>query len=993
MSQIEVRGAKQHNLKNISVNIPKDELVVITGVSGSGKSSLAFDTVFAEGQRRYVESLSAYARQFLGQLDKPDVEEIKGLSPAIAIDQKSTSHNPRSTVGTVTEIYDHLRLLYARIGTPHCHVCGAKIQSQSIDQIMDQVMSLAEETKIIILAPLVRAKKGEHQNLFSALKAEGFIRVRVNGTIFTLEEEIKMAKTHKHDIDLVIDRVVIKASARSRIADSISLALKKGEGIVMVHELVQESHGAGTRKAGLDQGIYERGTGVNSSVNEDAERINNADISQPCVSRDHLFSELLACPNGHGSMQELDPKLFSFNTPHGACEHCSGLGVEQEFAPDLIIPNPNLSLAEGAILPWAKTNNVYYKALLEGLAKAFKFDINSPFKDLPESIQDVVLHGSEAQRISIDTDKYPSLGYDEYRTYYEGVVNQLQRRYFESSSDKWKGELEQYMIETPCPKCHGARLRPEAIAVDIAGQSIYDACSMSIERACEFFNTLDNFLNTKQQKIAHQLLIEIRLRLKFLMDVGLNYLTLTRSAKTLSGGEAQRIRLASQIGSGLSGVLYVLDEPSIGLHQRDNNRLLHTLENLKNLGNTVLVVEHDEDTMKKADWIIDIGRGAGVHGGYVVAEGTLEDIKACNNSITGDYLSGRKQIKVPLLRREGNSKFLTLSNAHKNNLKNLDLKIPLGKFIAVTGVSGSGKSSLINELLYPALQYHLTNGASFPKELGALDGYQELDKIIVIDQSPIGRTPRSNPATYTGVFDPVREIFAQTIEAKARGYQAGRFSFNVKGGRCESCGGAGLIEIEMNFLPSVFVKCDVCKGRRYNQETLEVKFKGKSIYDVLEMTIEEALEFFDAIPKAKNKLQTLHDVGLDYVRLGQAATTLSGGEAQRIKLASELSKRSTGKTIYLLDEPTTGLHWRDIQLLLNVLNRLVDSGNTILVIEHNLDVIKQADHIIDLGPEGGEHGGQVIVEGSPEAVAASEISHTGRYLRPILESTMLKIPQ
>ena len=933
---IEVRGAKQHNLKNIDVNIPKDTLTVVTGVSGSGKSSLAFDTIFAEGQRRYVESLSAYARQFLGQLDKPDVEEIKGLSPAISIDQKSASYNPRSTVGTVTEIYDHLRLLFARVGTPHCPECGAKVEAQSIDQIMEQIFILPEATKAVILAPLVKEKKGEHQNLLSSLKADGFQRVRVDKVIYTLDEEIKIAKTKKHDIELVIDRVVIKESARSRIADSVSLALKKAEGVVIVFDVEKK--------------------------------------------QDHLFSELLACPNGHGSIAELDPKHFSFNNPHGACSTCSGIGVEQEFCHELIVPDDKLSLAKGAIVPWAKTKNVFYEALLHALAKELKFSLDTPFKDLDDNIKQIIFHGYDDDRVTIDTKKYPSVGYGQYRVYFEGVINQLSRRYHESNSDSWKAEVEQYMEEINCITCSGARLNSVSLNVTVTNMNIYDICQMSIEKAYDFFMTLEQFLNSYHKKIAHQILLEITARLKFLKDVGLGYLTLSRSAKTLSGGEFQRIRLASQIGSALTGVLYVLDEPSIGLHQRDNQRLLKTLLHLRDIGNTVLVVEHDEETILEADHVLDIGPLAGVHGGELIAQGSVADIKAATNSITGDYLSGRKKIKIPKKIREGNGLSIGLKNASKNNLKNVNIELPLGKFISVTGVSGSGKSSLVNEVLKPALMHKLGYKKPFPRDLDEIVGYENIDKVIVIDQSPIGRTPRSNPATYVGAFDPIRQLFASTTEAKARGYQQGRFSFNVKGGRCESCGGAGVTEIEMNFLPSVYVKCDVCKGKRYNQETLQVRYKGKNIFEVLEMTVEDAADFFESIPAAQKKLKALNDVGLGYIKLGQAATTLSGGEAQRIKLANELSKRSTGKTMYLLDEPTTGLHWYDVQHLLDVLNRLVDSGNTVLVIEHNLDLIRSSDYIVDLGPEGGDAGGTVIATGNPSELKKYSESHTANFI-------------
>ena len=936
-SFIKVRGAKEHNLKNINIDIPKNKLVVITGVSGSGKSSLAFDTIFAEGQRRYVESLSSYARQFLGQLDKPDVESIEGLSPAISIDQKSTSHNPRSTVATVTEVYDYLRLLYARIGLPHCHICGETIKPQTIDQIIDQVLLMKEGTKIYILAPLIHGKKGEYQSLFRALLNEGFARVRVNKKTYLLEEEIKLEKNFKHDIELVVDRVVIKKQSRSRIADSISLALKRGEGITLIED--------------LDNG------------------------------KDYLFSEKFACPFGHGSIQEVAPRAFSFNSPYGACPECHGLGHNAEFDPKLVIPDPNKSLTEGAILPWAKTTNIYYKQLLESLAKHFRFSLEAPWKDLPKKIQEVILYGTKDEEIKFKVDSWDGDEVWNYKGHFEGVLNQLKRRYEETESEKHKEDLENYITKTPCNKCKGKRLKPEILAITVGGVSISDLCSYSIKEAMNFFVNLPAKLTQKEKTIAHQILIEIKARLKFLIDVGLDYLSMDRSANTLSGGEAQRIRLATQIGSGLSGVLYVLDEPSIGLHQKDNTRLLNTLKKLRELGNTLLVVEHDEETIRESDWLIDIGPYAGLHGGEIIAEGRIVDIIAAPNSVTGEFLSGKRKISVPKSRREGNGKFLEVISARLNNLKNIDVKVPLGKFVVITGVSGSGKSSLINDLLFQFLQHKIYRTTRRPEQIDDVKGTENLDKVIVIDQGPIGRTPRSNPATYTGIFDTIREIFSMTNEAKARGYQPGRFSFNIKGGRCEACRGEGLNEIEMNFLPSVFVTCEVCKGARYNRETLEVKFKGASISDVLNMTVEEALVFFDVISKAKTKLQTLFDVGLGYIKLGQPATTLSGGEAQRVKLSEQLSRRSTGKTIYLLDEPTVGLHWHDVDHLLTVLNRLVDTGNTVVIIEHNLDVIKQADWVIDLGPEGGDKGGEIVCEGTPENIAKIERSYTGQYLK------------
>jgi excinuclease ABC subunit A len=945
---IAVRGARQHNLKNIDVKIPRGKLVVITGVSGSGKSSLAFDTVFAEGQRRYVESLSAYARQFLGQLDKPDVDGIDGLSPAISIDQKSTSHNPRSTVGTVTEIYDYLRLLFARVGTPHCPQCDRLINPQTIDQIVDQVLDLPETTRIQILAPLVSGKKGEYQSLFSDLRKEGFVRVRVDGEVHELEDDIKIDKNKKHSIDLVVDRLVIKKGIQSRLADSLSLGLKWGKSNVLV-DIV----GGGSDK-------------------DKAEK------------KEMLFSENFACAACGISFAELSPRIFSFNSPYGACETCHGLGCSFEVDPALVVPDPKKSLKEGAIYPWAKTNNPYYDQLVASVAKHYKFSVDVPFEKLTKAQQGIMLFGSGVEKIKLGHDSFDGREFWEYKKSFEGVINNLKRRHEESNSDRTRGDIENYMTQMPCASCNGARLKPESLSVKVGAKSIAHLCALSVENASTFFAELPGLLTAKQNTIAHQVLLEVNARLKFLNDVGLTYLTLDRQASTLSGGEAQRIRLATQIGSGLSGVLYVLDEPSIGLHQRDNSRLISTLQRLRDLGNTLLVVEHDEDTIREADWLIDIGPGAGVHGGELVAEGELQDIIRAPRSSTGAYLSGRKTIHVPKKRRSGNGQSITIEGATLNNLKDISVQIPLGKFVAVTGVSGSGKSTLVNDLLYQYLRHYFGGTVPAPKGLRSVKGVEALDKVIDIDQSPIGRTPRSNPATYTGLFDVIREVFSVTNEAKARGYLPGRFSFNVKGGRCEACHGEGMNEIEMNFLPSVFVTCDVCKGARYNRETLEVKFKGKSIGEVLEMTVEDGLQFFQNIPKAHAKLETLMEVGLDYIKLGQPATTLSGGEAQRVKLAEQLSKRSTGRTIYILDEPTTGLSFHDVDKLLHVLNRLADTGNTVLIIEHNLDVIKQADWVIDLGPEGGDKGGTILASGTPEEIAKLAKSHTGQYLKRFL---------
>jgi excinuclease ABC subunit A len=938
---IRIRGARQHNLKNVDLELPRDRMIVFTGVSGSGKSSMAFDTIFAEGQRRYVESLSAYARQFLGQVDKPDVDAIEGLSPAISIDQKSTSHNPRSTVGTVTEIYDYLRLLFGRAGEPHCPECSKPIAPQAIDQMVDRIMELPDRTKFQILAPVVRGKKGTHKKTLSSLASEGFVRVRIDGEVRELSDNIELTKTKLHDIDIVVDRLVKKADIQERLVDSLTTCLKHADGIAVIN-IVQDE--ATTEKL-----------------------------------HDLTFSENFACPEHGAVMEELSPRLFSFNSPHGACAHCHGLGSLKCFSPELVVPNPELPVY-AAIAPWSDKDNTYYLSLICSVAEAYEFDIQTPWKDLTPAQQEIMLHGSKEQ-IWIETDsRYrQSKGY--YRRY-EGALNILERQYQETTADTYKQKLEQYLIDQACEVCHGYRLKPESLAVKVGQYHIHDLTGVSIRECLKRVNAME--LSPKQAKIADLVLKEIRARLQFLLDVGLDYLTLDRAAMTLSGGEAQRIRLATQIGSGLTGVLYVLDEPSIGLHQRDNSRLLGTLTKLRDLGNTLVVVEHDEETIRAADYLVDIGPGAGVHGGNIVATGSLENLLNAEASLTGAYLSGRRRIETPATRREGSGRSLLIKNARRNNLNHIDVAIPLGKLVCITGVSGSGKSTLVNEILYPAIQNHFGHKVPFPKEVDQISGLDILDKAIVIDQSPIGRTPRSNPATYTGVFDVVRDVFANTIEAKARGYKAGQFSFNVKGGRCESCSGQGVNVIEMNFLPDVYVQCEVCKGKRYNRETLQVKFKDQTIADVLDMTVETATAFFENIPQAHSKLQTLLDVGLGYMKIGQPAPTLSGGEAQRVKLASELSRRATGKTLYLIDEPTTGLSFYDVHKLLDVVQRLVDKGNSVLMIEHNLDVIRCADWIVDLGPEGGDRGGQVIACGTPETVAQVADSYTGQYVKQVL---------
>jgi excinuclease ABC subunit A len=972
---IRIRGARQHNLKNIDLELPRDRLIVFTGVSGSGKSSLAFDTIFAEGQRRYVESLSAYARQFLGQVDKPDVDAIDGLSPAISIDQKSTSHNPRSTVGTVTEIYDYLRLLFGRAGEPHCPICDRAIRPQTIDQMVDRIMELPERIRFQILAPVVRGKKGTHRKLLSSLAAEGFVRVRIDGEVRELSDSIELDKNHSHNIEIVVDRLVKKVGLEERLADSLGTCLRHAEGIAMVEVLTPES-------ANLVH-LSEVGTGQAFPpflAAESGEQYSQSDLAKSKESLLLVFSENFACPEHGAVMEELSPRLFSFNSPYGACPHCHGLGSLPTFSPDLVVPDPTLPVY-AAIAPWSEKDNTYYFSLLYSVGQAFGFDIQTSWKQLTPEQQHVILHGTqEAILIQADSRYREGQGYHKR---YEGVLPTLERQYKETSSELYKQKLEQYLVDQPCEVCQGKRLKPEALSVRLGQYRLPDLTSASIRECRDRIQTLQ--LSARQAQIGDLVLKEIKARLQFLLDVGLDYLTLDRTAMTLSGGEAQRIRLATQIGSGLTGVLYVLDEPSIGLHQRDNSRLLKTLTKLRDLGNTLIVVEHDEETIRAADHLVDIGPEAGIHGGQIVAQGSLETLLAAPDSLTGAYLSGRELIATPAERRAGNGRSLWIKNAHRNNLRHLDVEIPLGKLVCITGVSGSGKSTLMNELLYPALQHHFGHKVPQPKDLDQVKGLNALDKAIVIDQSPIGRTPRSNPATYTGIFDTIRDVFAETLEAKARGYKPGRFSFNVKGGRCEACGGQGVNVIEMNFLPDVYVQCEVCKGARYNRETLQVKYKGQSIADVLNMTVEEALDFCQNIPKAATRLQTLVDVGLGYIHLGQTAPTLSGGEAQRVKLATELSRRATGKTLYLIDEPTTGLSFYDVHKLLDVVQRLVDKGNSVLVIEHNLDVVRCADWVIDLGPEGGDRGGELVAIGTPEQVAENPRSYTGQYLKQILQ--------
>ena len=950
--RIVVRGAREHNLKNLDVEMPRDRLIVITGLSGSGKSSLAFDTIYAEGQRRYVESLSAYARQFLGQMEKPDVDQIDGLSPAISIDQKGASRNPRSTVGTVTEVYDYLRLLFARIGRMHCPVCGREIARQTVEQIVDQLYEFPEGTRVLLLAPLIRDRKGEHEKLLAGAKQAGFVRVRVDGELRDLDEQIDLDKKFKHSIEVVVDRLVVRGTDEdgtlrpdaSRMADSIETALRLSDGTLLVH------------------------------LPDDGPK-----------GSDRLFSERYSCPEHGGSFEEPAPRNFSFNSPHGACPACTGLGNRLEIDPDLMLPNPALSLAEGAVLPWRRmvATASWFSTILDAVAERYGFRTDTPIGELSEKAREILLRGNGGERVTV---KYRSRQGQEhsYSTTFEGVLPNLERRYRETSSEMTKAEIERYMASRPCPTCGGMRLKPESISVTVGGRNIIETTRLAVTDALAWYAGLPDLLTERENHIARQVLKEIRARLGFLVDVGLDYLTLDRASGSLSGGEAQRIRLATQIGSSLMGVLYILDEPSIGLHQRDNARLIATLVRLRDLGNTLIVVEHDEETIRSADWVIDIGPGAGEHGGELIHSGPLGELLQAPRSITAAYLRGDRSVAIPHARRPGSGTWLTVRGARENNLRGIDVAFPLGRFVAITGVSGSGKSSLVTQILYPALAARIWNARDRPGAHDAIEGIDQVDKVIQIDQSPIGRTPRSNPATYTGIWTPLRELLAAVPESRLRGYRPGRFSFNVKGGRCEACEGAGIVQIEMHFLPDVYVQCEVCKGKRYNRETLEIHYKGRNVAEILEMTVDEALAFFSAVPSIRNKLQTLHDVGMGYIHLGQPATTLSGGEAQRVKLATELSKRATGQTLYILDEPTTGLHFDDVARLLEVLGRLVDAGNTVVVIEHNLDVIKSADWVIDLGPEGGAAGGDLVVAGTPEEVARTAASHTGRYLRQVL---------
>ena len=1005
---IRIRGASENNLKHVDVDIPRNELVVLTGLSGSGKSSLAFDTIYAEGQRRYMESLSSYARQFLGQMEKPKVDSIEGLPPAISIDQKSTNHNPRSTVGTVTEIYDYFRLLYARCGTVHCPTCGREIKKQTVDQMTDAIMKLPERSRIQLLAPVVRGRKGEHTKLLEHARRSGYVRVRIDGNLYELSEQVKLDKNVKHNIEILVDRLIVKPGIEKRLTESLEQVLALADGLAYVEvqrpktekdlhpdEIGRvQNHGTGTE----DTAAHPASEGdVQTPVRAGARAAGDMSEEAPDTHKETemlIFSENFSCPYDGTSIAEIEPRSFSFNNPYGACPECTGLGYKMEVDENLMIPDKSLSIDQGAIVVpgWqsSKAEGSFTRALLVALADAYGFRLDTPFRDYPKKIHDILIYGTGGREVAVHYKGQRGEGV--YNVAFEGLISNVQRRYRETFGEAMKAEYETFMRVTPCPACHGQRLKKEALAVTIGGKNIYEMTNMSVADLLEYLSTADLGLSTQMMQVGDQILKEIRARVRFLNDVGLDYLSLGRGTATLSGGEAQRIRLATQIGSGLVGVAYILDEPSIGLHQRDNDKLLKTLLRLRDLGNSVLVVEHDEDTMRAADFIVDVGPGAGEHGGQIVATGTAEEIMKCPQSITGKYLSGELRIPIPKTRRKP-AGWLTVRGAEEHNLKNIDVKFPLGVFTCVTGVSGSGKSSLVNEILYKDLANRLNRARHIPGKHRGIEGYEALDKVINIDQSPIGRTPRSNPATYTGVFDQIRDLFAATQEAKARGYKKGRFSFNVKGGRCEACGGDGIIKIEMNFLPDVYVPCEVCHGQRYNRETLEVHYKGKNIYEVLNMTVEEALKFFDHVPSIRNKIQTLYDVGLGYIRLGQPSTELSGGEAQRIKLATELARRSTGRTIYILDEPTTGLHFADVSKLVEILQRLTDGGNTVVVIEHNLDVIKTADYLIDMGPEGGDGGGTVIAQGTPEEVAKVKHSYTGFYVAKMLRQAKEPAPE